>query len=87
MVSVYFPYVQIREIAILHIDADLYESVKLCLEKFYDSVQPGGYIVLDDYGDWEGCRIATDEFLKKRALDIKLTQVDYTGSYFQKPQN
>jgi O-methyltransferase len=82
-----FPTVQIPEIAILHIDADWYESVKLCLEKFYDSVQPGGYIVLDDYGDWEGCRIATDEFLKKRALDIKLTQVDYTGSYFQKPQN
>ena len=82
-----FPSVQIRDIAILHIDADWYESVKLCLEKFYDSVQPGGYIVLDDYGDWEGCRIATDEFLKKRALGIKLTQVDYTGSYFQKPQN
>jgi O-methyltransferase len=82
-----FPSVQIRDIAILHIDADWYESVKLCLEKFYDSVQAGGYIVLDDYGDWEGCRIATDEFLKKRALDVKLIQVDYTGYYFQKPQN
>jgi O-methyltransferase len=82
-----FPSIQIRDIAILHIDADWYESVKLCLEKFYDSVQPGGYIVLDDYGDWEGCRIATDEFLKKRALDVKLIQVDYTGYYFQKPQN
>jgi O-methyltransferase len=82
-----FPSVKIRDIAILHIDADWYESVKLCLEKFYDSVQPGGYIVLDDYGDWEGCRIATDEFLKKHSLDVKLIQVDYTGYYFQKPQN
>jgi len=82
-----FPSAQIRDIAILHIDADWYESVKLCLEKFYDSVQPGGYIILDDYGDWEGCRIATDEFLKKRALDMKLIQVDYTGFYFQKTTN
>jgi len=82
-----FPSAQIRDIAILHIDADWYESVKLCLEKFYDSVQPGGYIILDDYGDWEGCRIATDEFLKKRALDVKLIQVDYTGFYFQKTTN
>jgi len=82
-----FPKVEIPEIAILHIDADWYESVKLCLEKFYDSVQPGGYIVLDDYGDWEGCRIATDEFLKKRGLNVKLVQIDYTGFYFQKPQN
>jgi O-methyltransferase len=80
-----FPKVEIPKIAILHIDADWYESVKLCLEKFYDSVQPGGYIVLDDYGDWQGCRIATDEFLKKRVLDVKLIQVDYTGFYFQKP--
>jgi O-methyltransferase len=82
-----FPSAQIRDIAILHIDADWYESVKLCLEKFYDSVQPGGYIILDDYGDWEGCRIATDEFLQKRALDVKLIQVDYTGFYFQKTTN
>ena len=82
-----FPKVEIPKIAILHIDADWYESVKLCLEKFYDSVPPGGYIVLDDYGDWEGCRIATDEFLSKRAPDVKLIQVDYTGFYFQKPQS
>ncbi len=82
-----FPKVEIPKIAILHIDADWYESVKLCLEKFYDSVQPGGYIVLDDYGDWEGCRIATDEFLKRRTLEVKLIQVDYTGFYFQKPQS
>jgi O-methyltransferase len=81
-----FPTVEIPQIAILHIDADWYESVKLCLEKFYDSVQPGGYIVLDDYGAWEGCRIATDEFIAARALKVKLTQVDYTGFYFQKPQ-
>lgn len=81
-----FSKVQIPAIAILHIDADWYESVKLCLERFYDSVQPGGYIILDDYGDWQGCRIATDEFLKKRALNVELIQVDYTGFYFQKPQ-
>jgi len=78
--------VEIPQIAILHIDADWYESVKLCLEKFYDSVQAGGYIVLDDYGDWEGCRVATDEFLKNRGLKVKLVQVDYTGFYFQKPR-
>jgi len=80
-----FPTVQIPQIAILHIDADWYESVKLCLEKFYDCVQPGGYIVLDDYGDWLGCKVATDEFLSKRGLNVKLAQVDYTGFYFQKP--
>ncbi|NQT04491.1 MAG: class I SAM-dependent methyltransferase [Dehalococcoidia bacterium] len=81
-----FPSVKTNKVALLHIDADWYESVKLCLEKFYDSVCPGGFIALDDYGHWEGCRRATDEFLKKRSLDIKLVRVDDTGHYFQKPQ-
>ena len=80
-----FPAVQIPAIALLHIDADWYESVKLCLEKFYDSVQPGGFIVIDDYGHWEGARKATDEFLRARAPEVKLTRVDYTGRYFRKP--
>lgn len=80
-----FPSVTVQDVALLHIDADWYESVKLCLEKFYDSVRPGGFIVLDDYGHWEGCRRATDEFLKKHSLNIKLVQVDNTGHYFQKP--
>ena len=81
-----FPSARIQDIALLHIDADWYESVKLCLQKFYDSVQPGGFIAIDDYGHWEGCRRATDEFLKERSLDVRLVRVDYTGRYFQKPR-
>lgn len=80
-----FPAVQIPEIALLHIDADWYESVKLCLENFYDCVRPGGFIIIDDYGHWEGARKATDEFLRERAPGVNLTGVDYTGRYFQKP--
>ncbi len=80
-----FPQVQIPGIAVLHVDADWYESVKLCLEKFYDCIQPRGCIVLNDYGDWQGCKIATEEFINKRGLGVKLIQVDYTGFYFQKP--
>jgi len=80
-----FPSVTVKDVALLHIDADWYESVKLCLEKFYDSVCPGGFIVLDDYGHWEGCRRATDEFLKTHSLNIELVRVDCTGHYFQKP--
>jgi len=78
-----FPSIQIQRIALLHIDADWYESVKLCLEKFYDNVCPGGFIILDDYGRWEGCRRATDEFLIKHQLNVRLTQVD-VSHYFQK---
>jgi O-methyltransferase len=68
---------------LLNIDADWYESVKLCLDTFYDSVVPGGFISLDDYGAWPGCRLAVDEFFRLRALPFPLNPVD-TAHWFQK---
>jgi hypothetical protein len=53
-------------IALLHIDSDWYESVKLCLESLYSFVVPGGIIVFDDYDRWSGCKKAVDEFLTGR---------------------
>ncbi|MCH7951987.1 class I SAM-dependent methyltransferase [Patescibacteria group bacterium] len=79
-----FSSIDIPRIAILHIDADWYESVKLCLNKFYDSVEPGGYIVIDDYCYWEGARIATDEFIKNRGLKAARKQADSTSYYLKK---
>ena len=64
--------VTVPEIALLHIDADWYDPVKLCLEFFYEAVRPGGFIVLDDYGRWEGSTRAADEFLEARELGALL---------------
>lgn len=59
-------------IALLHLDADWYESTKLGLETFYDQISPGGYVVLDDYGTWIGCARATDEFRARRGIRAPL---------------
>ena len=75
----------VKRIALLHLDADLYESVKLSLECFYDRVTPGGFIVLDDYGFWPGCRTAVDEFLSQRGVKVNLRVSDTTGRWFRKP--
>jgi len=75
----------IGKIALLHLDCDWYESVKFCLDELYDSVVEGGFIFLDDYGHWHGCKKAADEFMKERGLRIDLVKIDYTGVYFQKP--
>jgi asparagine synthase (glutamine-hydrolysing) len=50
-------------VALAHVDADWYESVKTCLDRIVPMLVEGGTIVLDDYDAWSGCRIATDEFL------------------------
>ncbi|HKN74640.1 MAG TPA: TylF/MycF/NovP-related O-methyltransferase [Candidatus Acidoferrum sp.] len=79
-----FPSVAVQKIAILNIDADWYESVKLCLETFYDRVVQGGFVSFDDYGHWPGCKKAVDEFFIGRQLPYKLNQVDYTAHWFRK---
>ena len=75
----------VNPIALLHVDADWYDSVKIILEKFYDRVPVGGYVVLDDYGAFEGCRNAFRDFCKERGIPMPvLTQADWTGHYFKK---
>jgi O-methyltransferase len=74
-----------RPIALLHIDADWYDSVRICLEHLYDRVSPGGYIVLDDYGYWQGCRIAWHELADARGLKVDLVPVDGIGVWLRKP--
>lgn len=61
-------------IALLRLDADWYESTKVCLESLYDKVVEGGVIVLDDYYSWDGCSIALHEYLaaKKSPDRIRL---------------
>jgi hypothetical protein len=72
---------QVGQIALLRLDGDWYESTKVALENLYDQVVPQGFIVIDDYGAWEGCRRATDEFLAARSNDSYLHFVDYGARY------
>ncbi|OHA67371.1 MAG: hypothetical protein A3C04_01810 [Candidatus Wildermuthbacteria bacterium RIFCSPHIGHO2_02_FULL_45_25] len=74
----------IGSIAILRIDVDWYESTKCVLDLLYDQVVPGGYVIIDDYGHWEGCKKAVDEFMQKRSIRVPLQWIDYTGVYFVK---
>ena len=77
----------VEHVAILHIDADWYDSVKIVLDMFYDKVVPGGFVILNDYNTWEGCNHALNDFLTERHLtNIAITEVEpTTGAYFQKP--
>lgn len=75
----------VRQIAVLHLDGDWYESVKVCLDHLYDRVSPGGVVQIDDYGHWEGARKAVDEFMRDRRITAPLQYLDYTGRQFYKP--
>jgi hypothetical protein len=59
-----------KRIAFLRLDTDWYASTKHEFECLYDSVVPGGVVVIDDYGRWQGSRQATDEFFAARPMPM-----------------
>jgi hypothetical protein len=50
-------------IALLRLDTDWYESTRHELIHLYPRLQPGGVLIIDDYGTWQGSKEATDEWL------------------------
>ena len=71
-------------IALLRLDGDWYESTRIALEHLYEKVAPLGVIVADDYGHFEGCRKAVDEFIERQRKPILLNHIDYTGRFWLK---
>lgn len=75
---------KIGPIALLRMDADWYESTKIILECLFDNVVSGGWVIIDDYNCWEGCKKAVDEFLRQRGISVHLENIDDAAAYFQK---
>jgi O-methyltransferase len=75
---------EIDEIAILRLDGDWYESIKICLDYLFDKVVAGGLVVIDDYGYYDGCTKAVDEFLEKRNIKTFLSYSSVGCRYFVK---
>ncbi len=71
-----------EEVSFLHLDVDLYNSYKDCLEFFFPKLKKGGIVTFDEYykdinnilskkdWDWRGANIAIDEFVKKNNLEL-----------------
>jgi O-methyltransferase len=76
------PAADIPKIAILRLDGDWYASTRVCLAHLLDRVVPGGFVIIDDYGTYEGCRRAVDETLASRPAFLQ--RVDAGCFYFVK---
>ena len=74
----------VSSIAVLRLDGDWYSSTMTVFNELYDLVSPGGYVIVDDYGHWEGCKKATDEFREIRKISTPLNKTDYTEFWWRK---
>ena len=68
-------------IALLHIDATLYASTKLALERFYPQVAEGGLVILSAYHHWEGIRKAIGDFFGAKTPTLNTLE---KGAWFIK---
>lgn len=79
------PTAPIRQLAILRMDGDLYESTNDALQAMYHRVAPGGFVIVDDYASWKGCRKAIDDFRAEHQIEAEVTPIDHSGIYWRVP--
>lgn len=63
-------------VAILRLDTDFYSSTKVELETLYPWLVPGGALIVDDYGLFQGARKATDEYFARLKNPPLLNRID-----------
>lgn len=73
------------QIAVLRLDTDWYESTKHEMLHLYPLVSPGGVLIIDDYGHWDGARRAVEEYFDQNGSRPLLCRTDYTGRIGTKP--
>lgn len=66
----------ISKISILRLDGDLFDSTMDSLRNIYDRAEQSGFIIVDDYFSWKGCRTAVDQFRTERGISDELVQID-----------
>jgi O-methyltransferase len=74
----------IRELALLRLDGDLYESTMDALKALYDKVSPGGFVIIDDFNDFEPCRRAVLEFREQHGIKDPIEGIDWSGAFWRK---
>ena len=70
------PHHGLDSISLLRLDTDWYDSTKHELNHLFPALSPCGVLIVDDYGRWEGCRKAVDEYFSHTEYPILFTRID-----------
>jgi O-methyltransferase len=68
-----------KQISLLRLDTDWYESTKHELTHLYPRLAHHGVVIIDDYGAWQGARLAVDEYFGMRSEPVFLHRIDDAG--------
>jgi len=73
-------------LALIRLDGDMYESTIVALDALYPRLSPGGFIIVDDYGNIKACRQAVTDYRNCNMIDTPIQGIDWSGIWWQKPK-
>lgn len=74
----------VRQLAVLRLDGDTYESAENSLATLYGKLSTGGTLIVDDYFLFEGNRTAVDRFRAAHSITDPIIRIDDYGAYWIK---
>jgi hypothetical protein len=80
------PNAPIERLALMRLDGDYYDSTMQALTALYAKVSPGGFVIIDDYGEdlWTYCREAVDTFRRENGIVSPMIKVDSKCFFWRK---
>lgn len=75
----------IERLAVLRLDGDLYESTWEAIDALYPKLSPGGFCIVDDYGDLVAqCQRAIHDYREAHGITEEIIDIDGWGAYWRK---
>ena len=68
-----------KDVALLRLDTDFYESTYHELTHLYPKLTKKGVLIVDDYGYWKGQKMAIDRYFQENGIKILLNRIDQEG--------
>ena len=68
----------------LRLDGDMYESTIEAIAALYPKLSPGGFCIVDDYGDIPGCRQAIHDYREANGITEQIVDIDGSGVYWRR---
>lgn len=78
------PRAPIERIAVARLDGDMYESTMTAIEALYPKLQPGGFLIVDDYQGVPGCERAINDYRTAHSISEPIEIIDWVGVYWRK---
>jgi hypothetical protein len=77
------PVAPVKQLAVLRLDGDLYESTMIALDHLYPKLSPGGFLIIDDWNVPEA-QHAVHDYRSAHGISEEIQNIDGWGVFWQR---